>query len=96
MTLSLEKHYRQQLEALILEHRMIMSILKALHSVEPNAYIAAGIIRNTVWAHLHGVEYDLNASDVGFVAFWAFCHLCIILIQHRRNQCKNAKKRKIA
>ncbi|QIO10262.1 nucleotidyltransferase family protein [Acinetobacter lanii] len=69
MTLSLEKHYRQQLEALILKNRMIMSILKALHSVEPNAYIAAGIIRNTVWAHLHDVEYDLNGTEVDVIFY---------------------------
>lgn len=67
MTLSLEKHYRQQLEFLVFEHRMIMSILKALHSVEPNAYIAAGIIRNSVWAHLHEVEYELNTTEVDVI-----------------------------
>lgn len=38
------QYYTQQLESLILEQQPIMSILKTLQSVEPGAYIAAGII----------------------------------------------------
>lgn len=67
MSRILESHDQQQLEALILEQHMIMSILNTLQSVEPSAYIAAGIIRNTVWAHLHGVEYDLNGTEVDVI-----------------------------
>lgn len=80
MILSSEEHYRLQLESLILKHSVIMSILKRLCSVEPSAYIAAGIIRNTVWAYLHGVEYNLNATEIDVIF-----HDDLEQAQHRSN-----------
>lgn len=35
----------------------------------PNWYIAAGILSQTVWNHLHGFESDANIKDIDLVYF---------------------------
>lgn len=64
-----EVQFQQQLQQLIQQHPFIMQILTTLYDIEPNAYIAAGIIRNTVWAALHGWNYVLDGSEVDVIFY---------------------------
>ncbi|MGE8541268.1 MAG: hypothetical protein ACN6NX_08190 [Acinetobacter sp.] len=45
--------YHAELQAFIQVHAELMRILHVLRDVEPQAFIAAGVIRNSIWAHLH-------------------------------------------
>ncbi len=74
--INMEEKYAENLKNILLKNRNIMQILKALKAIEPQAYIAAGIIRNTVWAHLHDQEYSLENTEVDVIFYDAFddCH----------------------
>lgn len=61
--------YRHKLIEILLKNNHIFLILEHLYSIEPQAYIAAGIIRNTVWAYLHDVQYGLNQSEVDIIFY---------------------------
>lgn len=49
----LERAYQNQLKKFILSHKEILSILKELVKINHDCYICAGIIRNSIWSHLH-------------------------------------------
>ncbi|CAM3063175.1 nucleotidyltransferase family protein [Acinetobacter celticus] len=51
------------------ENRVFMALLKALYFIEPSAYLAAGVIRNSIWAHLHDQHYALNRIEVDVIFF---------------------------
>lgn len=63
----LNTDYADQLIQILSNRPPILDILKYLYMLEPQAYIAAGIIRNTVWAHLHDVEYELDETEVDVI-----------------------------
>lgn len=63
----LKNDYSNQLIEILSNRPAILDILKRLSQIEPQAYIAAGIIRNTIWAHLHDVEYDLDQTEVDVI-----------------------------
>ena len=46
-----------------------MALLKALYFIEPSAYLAAGVIRNSIWVHLHDQHYALNRIEVDVIFF---------------------------
>ena len=64
-----EIDYQIQLKKFIESNMLIMQILHQLYTVEPSAYIAAGIIRNTIWSHLHQSEYALDGTEVDIIFY---------------------------
>ena len=65
----MEEKYSENLKEILSKNQIIMQILTTLKMLEPHAYIAAGIIRNTVWAHLHDQPYDLENTEVDVVFY---------------------------
>ena len=49
----------------------IMNLLIAVKEIdEPDCWVAAGAIRNPIWAKLHGVEFNSdNENDVDVIYF---------------------------
>lgn len=70
--IKVEETYTNDLTRLLLNHSKIMQILKVLRSVEPEAYIAAGVIRNTVWSHLHEQSYCLENTEVDVIFYHTY------------------------
>ncbi|MCW5729586.1 MAG: nucleotidyltransferase family protein [Alphaproteobacteria bacterium] len=59
-----------RLERLLRDDASFMRALAALASLElPDAWIAAGAIRNLVWDRLHGFPHDPRAQDTDVVYF---------------------------
>ena len=54
--------YTAQLKAFIAAHHELMQILQALREIEAQAYLAAGVIRNSIWAQLHEQAYPLHQT----------------------------------
>ena len=67
--INMEEKYAKNLKDILTKNPNIMQILKALKAIEPQAYIAAGIIRNTVWAHLHDQPYALENTEVDVIFY---------------------------
>ena len=67
--MKMEEKYSENLKEILSKNQTIMQILMTLKMLEPHAYIAAGIIRNTVWAHLHDQPYDLENTEVDVVFY---------------------------
>ena len=67
--MKMEEKYSENLKEILSKNQIIMQILTMLKMLEPHAYIAAGIIRNTVWAHLHDRSYDLENTEVDVVFY---------------------------
>lgn len=65
----LEQPYSSELKDLLLQNEKILLILKTLKTFAPQAYLAAGVIRNTVWAHLHGQSYPLDQTEIDVVFY---------------------------
>ena len=61
--------YHAELQAFITAHAELMCILHALRDIEAQAFIAAGVIRNSIWAQLHGQEYPLHQTEIDVVYF---------------------------
>lgn len=61
--------YHAELQAFIQVHAELMRILHVLRDVEPQAFIAAGVIRNSIWAHLHEQAYLLHQTEIDVVYF---------------------------
>ncbi|NHB59458.1 nucleotidyltransferase family protein [Acinetobacter sp. 194] len=61
--------YEDQLIAWIEQNQNIMQILEHLYVVDTQAYIAAGIIRNSIWSNLHGTEYALDGTEVDVIFY---------------------------
>ena len=70
--INMEEKYAENLKNILLKNPNIMNILKALNALEPQAYIAAGIIRNTVWAYLHDQPYSLENTEVDVILYDVF------------------------
>ena len=64
-----EKHDLKQLKTIISQHAVIPKILSSLKQFSIPLYLAAGVIRNTVWAHLHDIEYDLNRTEIDVIFY---------------------------
>ena len=46
-----------------------MRILHQLAQLHSEAYVAAGVLRHVIWAHLHGWEYDMNHTEVDVIFY---------------------------
>ena len=64
-----EKHDLKQLKTIISQHAVIPKILSSLKQFSIPLYLAAVVIRNTVWAHLHDIEYDLNRTEIDVIFY---------------------------
>lgn len=62
-------HYHLTLQAIVLSNQALYQRLKALHSIHQDAYFAAGIIRQLVWAVLHQQQYDINHMEIDVVFY---------------------------
>ena len=61
--------YTEQLFALLQQHAPLMAILRELRVLAPHAYIAAGVLRHLVWAHLHEQAYVLDHTEIDVVFY---------------------------
>jgi len=70
--------YASRLRRLIAADPQCMRILRQLAALEPQAYLAAGVIRNSVWAHLHGQRYALEQTEIDVIFYD---------VEHRFSRC---------
>ena len=57
--------YELELTKIIKSDQLLMSILKAVQTLQLNdCWVAAGVIRNKVWDYLHNVQTEINDIDV--------------------------------
>lgn len=61
------EHYQSILFELITQSPVLSAILQTLSCLHPHAYLSAGVLRNTVWAYLHGQSFGLQYSDVDVI-----------------------------
>lgn len=64
------KHrYTSEFKDILFNNENIMHILTTLRTFDTQAYLAAGVIRNTVWAHLHDQPYDLEQTEIDVIFY---------------------------
>ncbi len=64
------KNYSQELKKIILKEKWLMDILYSVRELGlPDWYLAAGVIRNTVWDVLHGYTKRTPLNDIDVVYF---------------------------
>ncbi|WP_151716955.1 nucleotidyltransferase family protein [Acinetobacter sp. TUM15071] len=61
------EYYQSILFELITQSPALSAILQTLSHLHPHAYLSAGVLRNTVWAYLHGQSFDSQYSDVDVI-----------------------------
>lgn len=61
--------YLDQLKNIVYARDDMMQILCQLFQIAPDAYIAAGLIRNLVWSQLHGQPYVLAQTEADVIYF---------------------------
>lgn len=62
--------YEKQVKEIILKEKWLMDILRTVRSLGlPDWYLAAGVIRNTVWDVLHGYTKRTPLNDIDLVYF---------------------------
>ncbi len=67
-----EEKYAESLREMLWKNNRMMQILKTLKGFAPEAFIATGMIRNTVWANLHDQSYDLDGREVDVIFYDPF------------------------
>ena len=58
-----------QFQQIVRAQPTLMHILKMLAQLQPNAYVAAGVLRHVIWAHLHGSHYEIDHTEVDVIFF---------------------------
>lgn len=48
---------------------ILMRILHQLAQLHFKAYVAAGVLRHVIWAHLHGSDYEIDHTEVDVIFF---------------------------
>ena len=61
--------FEQKLKTLILENAFLDQLLEDLKTFEASAYLSAGVIRNWIWSHLHGQNYDFDQTEVDVIFY---------------------------
>ena len=61
--------YAADLADILRGNTQLMDILNFLYVLEPNAYLAAGVIRNSVWAALHQQEFSLKNTEIDVIFY---------------------------
>ncbi|HIH15164.1 MAG TPA: nucleotidyltransferase family protein [Nanoarchaeota archaeon] len=65
-----EKNYSQELKKIILHEKWLMDILRSVRALNlPDWYLAAGVVRNTVWDVLHGYTKRTPLNDIDVVYY---------------------------
>ena len=66
-----EKSYifEQQIKKLIIQNAFLSQLLHDLKMFEPLGYLSAGVIRNWIWSHLHGQNYDFHQTEIDVVFY---------------------------
>lgn len=57
------------LNTILQQQPLLMQILEFLSTLDAAAYIAAGVIRNSVWAYLHQLPYDISYTEIDVVFY---------------------------
>lgn len=57
----------QRLKSMISENKFLTDLLIQLHAIDPHAYLSAGVIRNWVWATLHGQVYCFERTEIDVI-----------------------------
>jgi len=57
------------LAALFQQSPALMQRLQFLQQLNPTAYLAAGVLRNLVWSHLHGQEYTIEGTEIDVIFY---------------------------
>ncbi|MBI5797682.1 nucleotidyltransferase family protein [Candidatus Woesearchaeota archaeon] len=66
----MEKDYNKALKKIILQEKWLIDILRSVRELDlPDWYLAAGVIRNTVWDVLSGYEQRHPLNDIDVVYF---------------------------
>lgn len=66
----MKKDYSQDLKKILLSEKWLMNILTSVRDLGlPDWYLAAGVIRNTVWDVLHGYTKRTPLNDIDLVYF---------------------------
>jgi len=66
----MKKDYSVQLKEIILKEKWLMKILRSVRELDlPDWYLAAGVIRNTVWDVLHGYTKRTSLNDIDIVYY---------------------------
>lgn len=47
----------------------LMQRLQYLHQLDPDAYFAAGVIRNTIWSFLHDKEFEISNTEIDVIFY---------------------------
>jgi len=53
-------NYHDQFQQIVRAQPTLMRILHQLAQLHSEAYVAAGVLRHVIWAHLHDWEYEMN------------------------------------
>lgn len=61
--------YAQHLKQMVDAHPALLFRLQYLRELNVNAYLSAGIIRNMVWARLHGQSYQLGHTEIDVIFY---------------------------
>lgn len=58
-----------QFQKILMSYPEIYHRLSVLKSLNPKAYLAAGVIRNLIWSHLHQQSYSIESTEIDVVYF---------------------------
>ncbi len=65
-----KKNYSPELKKIVLSEKWLMDILVSVRALDlPDWYLAAGVIRNTVWDILHGYTKRTKLNDIDVVYY---------------------------
>ena len=62
-------NYYDQFQQIVCAQPTLMRILHQLAQLHSDAYVAAGVLRHVIWAHLHGWEYEINHTEVDVIFY---------------------------
>lgn len=63
------QNYLEQFYKIVRAQPRLMQIVQCLAQSQPNAYVAAGVLRHVVWAHLHEREYEILHTEIDVIFF---------------------------
>lgn len=64
-----KQKYASEFKDILFDNKKLMHILTTLRTFDAQAYLAAGIIRNTVWAYLQDQSYDLEQTEIDVIFY---------------------------
>lgn len=61
--------YHDQFQQIVRAQPALMRILHQLAQLHSDAYVAAGVLRHVISAHLHDWEYDMNHTEIDVIFY---------------------------